>query len=319
MEDKITLMINDYIEHGKISLLKKKYNSSRNTIRKLLDEYGISIPKRNNYFSNKLLNEEIIRNYGVDRNLINLSKKYNIPVYSLRNFLKKRNLFKKHHKDFQTRRKFMLNENFFDIIDCEEKAYFLGFLYADGTNSTKKTEISLRLNGDEDSYILYELKDLLKTNKPISTYQGKGGRKLTYRMTINSKYMSYRLNDIGVIPNKTFKLKFPNWLNENLYSHFIRGYFDGDGGVQYYYKNGLSVDFTGTENMILSIQDILIENCKLNKTKLRIRHPERNNNIRSLNYCGNGNTKKIYDYIYNDASLYLKRKKNKFEKYLNKN
>ena len=48
-----------------------------------------------------------------------------------------------------TWRKYPIDEQFFDAIDSEEKAYFLGMLYADGTNSMKKTEVSLRLQEED--------------------------------------------------------------------------------------------------------------------------------------------------------------------------
>ena len=64
------------------------------------------------------------------------------------------------------KRKYPVDEQFFDEIDSEEKAYFLGMLYADGTNSMKKTEVSLRLQ-EEDYEILTKLNNLLQPTKPL--------------------------------------------------------------------------------------------------------------------------------------------------------
>jgi hypothetical protein len=217
------------------------------------------------------------------------------------------------------KRKYPIDEQFFDEIDSEEKAYFLGMLYADGTNSTKKTEVSLRLQ-EEDYEILTKLNNLLQPTKPLHPIIRDEKRKILYRMIMNSKKISYRLNELGVVPNKTFKLTYPNWLNKNLQNHFIRGYFDGDGYVGYNVANGESqICITGTENMILEVQNILINENVLNKVKIYTRHPERNNNIRMLMYSGNGNSKKLYYYMYKNANLYMVRKKNKFENLLNLN
>jgi len=88
----------------------------------------------------------------------------------------------------------------------------------------------------------------------------------------------------------------------------------------YNVTNGESqTSITGTENMILNIQNILINKSGLNKVKIYTRHPERNNNIRMLMYLGNGNSKKLYYYLYNSANLYMARKKNKFENLLKLN
>ena len=219
-----------------------------------------------------------------------------------------------------TWRKYPINEQFFNEIDSEEKAYFLGILYADGTNSTNKTEVSLRLQED-DRELLIDLNNLLQPTKPVLPIISKNKKhKTLYRLIINSKKISNKLNELGVVPNKTFKIMYPTWLNKNLENHFIRGYFDGDGYIGYNIANNESqFCITGTENIILNIQNILINKSDLNKTKLQTRHPERKNNIRMLMYSGNGNSKKLYYYLYNDANLYMKRKKNKFESILKLN
>jgi len=129
MTDRVLDIINDYENHGKISYLERKYHSSRITLRNILKENGVYCkPKRiGSFFSNKILCQNIINDYNINKNLNNLSGKYNIPVHSIRNFLKKENIFELRHKDFQTRRKYNLDETFFDVVDSEEKAYFLGF------------------------------------------------------------------------------------------------------------------------------------------------------------------------------------------------
>ena len=42
-----------------------------------------------------------------------------------------------------------INKNFFNKIDTEEKAYFLGFLYADGYNNTDRNSVALSLKEDD--------------------------------------------------------------------------------------------------------------------------------------------------------------------------
>lgn len=217
------------------------------------------------------------------------------------------------------KRKYPLNENFFDVIDSEEKAYLLGLLYADGTNSTGKTEIKLALH-EQDASILEIFKNILQPDKPLYFEMGKGKRGDVYKLVINSKKISYRLCDLGVIPAKTLKLKFPEFIDDNLMHHFVRGFFDGDGNIHFNKKcKQLMFSITSTESFLLSLQKILMYKCYLNKVKLSTRHPERNHNIRQLTYCGNNSVKRLYEWLYKDAKIFFKRKKSYYEKYLTTN
>jgi hypothetical protein len=322
-------IVNDYKNGSNLSLLQNNYGGSRKTIRKILFNEGLidSIePIRGCYFTGKEhenISERLLLRYESEKDLRILNKEFNIPTMSIFNFLRKKNVFDgKYGRQLKIdeTRKYPVDEHFFDNIDSEEKAYFLGILFADGTNSLKDTEISLRLNED-DFEILEKLNNLIQPTKPIGQRKGKReNRKLQYCLLINCKKISYKLNELGMMPNKTFKLEYPTWLNNDLHCHFIRGYFDGDGCVTFNKINKqLDCSFTGTENMMLGIQNILINMCDFSKTKLTTRYPERKNNTRSLHYFGNGNAKKYYDFIYNNANIFMKRKKDKFNEHINLN
>jgi hypothetical protein len=214
------------------------------------------------------------------------------------------------------KRTYPIDEDFFDEITNEASAYFLGLLYADGTNSTGKTEIKLALH-NQDVHILEHYKNILQPTKPLYFEEGKGNRGDVYKLVINSKKLSYRLSELGVVPAKTFKLKFPNFISENLIHHFIRGYFDGDGNIHYNKScKQLMFSITSTEEFLLSLQKILMDNCLLNKVKLSTRHPERKNNIRQLTYCGNNSVRRLYEWLYKDATIFLERKKLYYDKHL---
>jgi hypothetical protein len=322
-------IVNDYKNGSNLSVLQNNYGGSRKTIRKILFNEGLidSIePTRKCYFIGKEhenIGEKLLLRYESEKDLRILNKEFNIPIMSLFNFLRKKNVFDgKYGRQLKIdeTRKYPVDEHFFDNIDSEEKAYFLGILYADGTNSLKDTEVSLRLNED-DFEILEKLNNLIQPTKPIGFIPKKSNNhKNQRRLTINSKNISYKLNESGMMPNKTFELEYPTWLIKDLHRHFIRGYFDGDGCVTFNKINKqLDCSFTGTENVMLGIQNVLISKCGFSKTKLSTRHPERNNNVRSLHYFGNGNAKKYYNFIYNDANIFMERKKNKFNKYINLN
>jgi len=215
------------------------------------------------------------------------------------------------------KRTYPLNEEFFDVVDNEEKAYLLGFLYADGTNSTGKTEIKLALHAQDISILEY-FKRKIQPTKPLYFEQGKGNRGDTYKLVINSKKISFRLSELGVVPAKTFKLTFPNFIDKTLIHHFVRGYFDGDGNIHFNKRTKqLMFSITSTEEFLLKLQEILINECFLSKVKLSIRHPERKHNIRQLAYSGNNSIKRLYEWLYKDATVYLERKKLYYDKHIN--
>lgn len=218
----------------------------------------------------------------------------------------------------EAKRKYEVNENFFDIIDTEEKAYFLGFLYADGYNNTSRYCVRLILQED-DRIIIEKLNNLLQPSKPLYFEKGRFDKRTSnisknkYGLIIANKHISETLSNFGCIRAKTFHIVFPQWLNSKLQRHFIRGYFDGDGCI-YYNKNNKNfrVEMMGTDNLLYSIQNILSEELGFNKTKLYKKPLMINKNISSLIYGTNSQVMKIKDWLYKDATIYLDRKYNKF-------
>lgn len=126
----------------------------------------------------------------------------------------------------------MLNESYFDEIDTPNKAYILGFLYADGYNNRINNSIVLSLS-KEDREILEKISKEVGSNKPLfeSDYVNKndGTERHMLILTMASKHMCEALEKWGLTQNKTFTITFPDFLREDLIPHFVRGYFDGDG------------------------------------------------------------------------------------------
>ena len=204
-------------------------------------------------------------------------------------------------------RKYWINEEFFDIVDTEEKAYFLGLLYADGCNHSNYVSICLR---EEDKYILEKFRDLVCPEKPLCKCKhSKYGWSDQYCLYLNSKYMCRRLEELGVVKRKTFKLKFPDWLDSNLYNHFIRGYFDGDGSICICKANYDQPSFSmcGKKDFLEKVGLILVEEIGLGKVNLY-----KSGSIYSLSYAGRRVVLKIRDWLYKNATIYLKRKYEKF-------
>ena len=214
-------------------------------------------------------------------------------------------------------RKYTLNENYFDTLDSEDKAYFLGYLMADGYNNESRGAIEASCSV-KDKEFLEMLNKAIGSSKPIRLVQEK---KNSYRMSLCGKHLSQRLSDLGCMQKKTFKLVFPNYLNEEMKRHFIRGYFDGDGCISYtfakrnnYFGNSfLSVaTITSTESFCLYLKRYIKSILNVNSTML-CRHPSHNNNNRTLQISGNKQVIRFAEWMYKSANLFLKRKFDKIE------
>lgn len=196
-------------------------------------------------------------------------------------------------------KKYSVNENYFDVIDTEDKAYFLGLLITDGWVVGNNMGINLQ-EGD---------KEILETFKKCISYTGnlrKIPKKIgsnQYGLIIRSKALCEDLKKYGIVQNKTFKTYFPD-ISENLWHHFIRGCIDGDGWITIKKKcRTKTVGFCGNYDLVVSIQKILKEKCDLNEIKTH-----KMGNIYKFAYPGNHIAEKIINYLYQDATIYLKRK-----------
>jgi len=256
------------------------------------------------YMSGKTTKELCIKyNYGLNnRNgVLNILKKYNIPI----------------RKDNETHAiRYTIDDTFFDTINTEHKAYTLGLLYADGNVYKNTIRITLK---SEDFYLLKHIKKSINYSGPLQFIKRKEKNYSDlYNLDINNKKLSKSLNRLGVVENKTHKLDYLYNIPDNLIHHFIRGYFDGDGSVwltkpkKQTHTPQIRFSIVGNYNFIDKIQNIICNNCNLNKTKLMQRHKNRNNNIVHFTYGGKNVSKSFFDWLYKDATIFMIRKYNIF-------
>lgn len=216
----------------------------------------------------------------------------------------------------EVNRKYEIDFNFFDKIDTPEKAYILGLIYADGcSESSKKSVITIALT-ESDSYLLEQIRDLIYPNKDRPLYyketKHNNGRDMSY-LSISSITLVEQLQRWGVHDRKSLTLKRPNFELGELESHFIRGYFDGDGTVTT--QNRWA--FIGTEDFITWLQDTLVEEIGIKRNKILHKKGHHPNTV-NIEYGSKQDFLNLYLYMYKDATIYLKRKKEKFESQLPK-
>jgi intein/homing endonuclease len=248
--------------------------------------------------------------------LVCFAKNKNLIVSALRAGFKRLNL--KIISQEITRRKFPVNENFFETIDSEEKAYVLGFLYADGCNHETYHRLEVSLAKQDEDILIKISKLLLNGNINIKEYKQDKWRQNKVGLYVVCQKISNDLKRLGCCARKTFILKFPD-LPKHLRHHFIRGYFDGDGMLVLYERlmrgcNNKSIyaefSIVSTREMLDEIGEIINSlgvNYKINK-----RHKNRKNNNFTLRVFGNQQIKIVCDFLYKDATIYLERKHEKY-------
>lgn len=216
-------------------------------------------------------------------------------------------------------RKHYFDELYFDKIDTEHKAYFLGFLYADGWVSKAPAHVVRLLLSEIDAEILEKFKLDIKYTGDIKTrtvIRKEDNKEFKYSsLTLRSLYFWTQSQKIGLVPAKTFEIRFPTFLHEDLVRHFVRGYFDGDGCLSGNIE-GRNRDLC-RKVFTFSIcsnpefcQDLIIlfqkYNIKLNLGKAA------SDRVKIVAGRGNPKVKQIMDFLYHDSTIYLKRKHDKY-------
>ncbi len=215
-------------------------------------------------------------------------------------------------------RKYFFNFDFFEVIDTPNKAYWLGFLYADGCIlSSKYGEQSFKLAlAEQDKEILEKFKQDLSSSYPIRYDNSKNIKNKKWQrqclIEMRSQKAVNDLKKLGCVERKSLILNFPSSKqvpNEYIY-HFIRGYFDGDGSISYYKKkNSYTLSFVGTELFIKSLSNYFLGGS--------VFADSRKTNSWYFTIGGNKQIVDAYYKIYKDANgLYLKRKHDKFQQLL---
>jgi hypothetical protein len=120
-----------------------------------------------------------------------------------------------------------LEINYFKTIDSKEKAYWLGFIYADGSISGNGTMIRIELGQKDEGQIdrFCTTAGLDKNRKLYRIREGSERVAIQFRC----KAMRDHLLKHGVKVRKSKTIEFPKLFDRDLELAFLLGYYDGDG------------------------------------------------------------------------------------------
>ena len=213
-----------------------------------------------------------------------------------------------------------MNEDFFKVIDTEQKAYWLGFIYADGYiteykrgERVKSMSLGIGLKAIDEKHLQKFLNDIEYVNGKITHRIVKGANNVSHeavRTIVNNTQMCRDLIELGVTPRKSHTLTFPSRdiVPDHLLQHFIRGYVDGDGYIGYVTNSPrLRFGVIGTRWFL----EGLMERNPMFEATIKI--DKRSTITTSNNSIDLTHTKAeaIAKYLYTNANVYLDRKYNK--------
>jgi hypothetical protein len=249
----------------------------------------------------------IIESYSRTRSMYDTAKELDLSPHYVWRILKKCNIELRNVTD--TKNKIDIDESYFENINSPDKAYFLGLIYSDGNIYDNTCRVSLV---EDDAYILENISKILSPKRKLhykkSRLMPNGNMaKPQKSLSFTNKKMIEDLEVLGVFPNKSLHLNFPSSeiIPDNLMSHFIRGYFDGDGSISNR-KTRYKCGFVGSDSFCGGLMSYLSNigiNCCLYKDS-KVSRVITSNKTSIL---------KLYQWMYDDSENFkLLRKYNKF-------
>ncbi|PFR99814.1 LAGLIDADG family homing endonuclease [Bacillus cereus] len=238
---------------------------------------------------------EIIKLYLEGESTSNIAKLANVSARYIRMILTNNNVETRTRGSWK--RKYHLNENYFKYWS-NNMAYILGFFIADGVIPKDNQTVSI---SQKDSEILDAIKTELTSNQPL--YQNKHTG--VYMLNLNSKIMKNDLINIhGITPCKSYDVQFPYVPKEYLH-HFIRGYFDGDGYINY---PTYTVSFVGGSSSFMNSLNRILQEQNLKSSLVNKKSYYR------VILSGRRTIQLFANWIYKDKEIFLQRKYNVFQK-----
>ena len=208
------------------------------------------------------------------------------------------------------------NLDFFQEINTEEKAYWLGFICADGNIHKKQNLLQIRLSSEDEGHLkklgnifgrkLYRQKVVSKKGKICESVI----------LGVCNKKVKNGLMKNGVYPDKTIldNIKSLNHVPDILMNHFVRGYFDGDGCISSSKtksgKRNYCLSIAGGCNFLKELKELIINKIGVSNNK-----DIETETYKVLRWSGREQINLIAQWMYKGSTVYLERKKEKFNKF----
>ena len=238
--------------------------------------------------------QDMVTSYQQGESAQLIGKRYGTSHQVIQSLLAKQGVLLRSNADANRRQTY--DAHYFQFIDTEEKAYWLGFLTADGCITPgKKPGQSMRLSlhlALQDYEHLVKLKSALQASQTISTSE----RSCSF--TIFSSEIAADLVQHGILPKKTFSTK-PAQVAPELARHYWRGVIDGDGYIS---KDRKQLTLIGDYEVVSGFQAFVLAHCPKVKASIF-----RNENIYTFKVTGTA-AMQVLEVLYEGATVCLERK-----------
>lgn len=202
--------------------------------------------------------------------------------------------------------KYSVNDSYFENIDSEDKAYFLGFIMADGNlakgqHTEEYIRVSLHLQVS-DIEILEKFKYYVEQNHKIfiGSHFNDCALRFVQRKMVND------LRKYGITERKTGSEHINlEMIPHEMHRHFFRGLIDGDGWICIG-DASQSLGLCGSYEMCKSFVEYL--NRELQTTLLKV-SKVKDKNCYKVSYSSIYDMQNIQKLLYQNATVYLSRKK----------
>lgn len=255
------------------------------------------------------ITQQIIEDYKKGKSIRQIEKDYDVTRRSVAQFLEEKQIKTTKGNHY---RKYTHQYDFFEKIDTEEKAYWLGFMFADGyilDNSNRYGEDSFGITlNSKDIGTLEQFKRSIQSTNPIKDVSS--NRRQLHRILMTSQKTVNDLIKHGCVKQKSLILEPPLGIPHDLIHHFIRGFFDGDGSIfwnksqferhENWNTPSYSICITSTKKMI----EWIIDQVGFGN----IHKEERREKTWYYKQSGNLKVKQFCQYIYKDATIFMERK-----------
>lgn len=219
--------------------------------------------------------------------------------------IKKISAIEKSKIQSQNARKYKINENYFKTWSSN-MAYTLGLWWADGCiYRGRMFDITLH---KKDRYILSKIAQDMQFEGNI--YDGVDAQASRINFSCIEIYKDIRA--LGGTQRKSLTALFPENIPEEFLPDFIRGYFDGDGSVWYVKGNRINSEFcSGSKKFLEKLLQTLHNKTQIKGGSIHLA----NQSCYELTF-GKKDSIELAKFMYTDSKFFLKRKYEKFQKFL---
>lgn len=300
-EEEKTNILEDFSRGLNTVQLAEKYGRNNTSIGKLLKRSGLSA--RN--IKSKMTEEQVFEAYNLYSEQLYTTEKlgviYEVDANTIANSFRRFGLKVRPNGNIPE----ASNERFFETIDSEAKAYFLGFVMCDGSVVNDKGHYALHIELQERDKEILEVfaKQVGLPKSRVKTYTrtDKEEPLTTVKISINSDIMCQDLIDKGVFRRKVGNKSIPRDVPDNLLRHTVRGMIDADGSI---HRENRTIRLYGGGTMTDDVSAYLHKTLKLASKPNVIR----SDNHTPFMYSSRFDFDTITKHLYKDANFFLKRK-----------